>query len=201
MAYALINSVAVLIIACPCALGLATPMAILVATGRGAREGVVVRSAEALERLAAVDTVAFDKTGTLTLGRPHVTAVDLAPGATLTTGRLLALAAAPADGRLLVWSATQTPHAFKGNLAKLMDVDVSGTWVKGTDKKAYPNDTTAIQKIWTTYPEIGKYGKKYKTAVNELVSVAGKGDKALKSKIGALGKSCKGCHDEFREKD
>jgi cytochrome c556 len=87
------------------------------------------------------------------------------------------------------------------NLAKLMDIDVSGTWVKGTDKKAYPNDTTAISKIWTTYPEIGKYGKKYKTAVNELVSVAGKGEKALKSKIGALGKACKGCHDEFREKD
>lgn len=87
------------------------------------------------------------------------------------------------------------------NLVKLMDIDISGTWVKGTDNKAYPDETTALPEIWTTYPEIGKYGKKYKTAVNELASVAGKGEKALKSKIGALGKSCKGCHDEFREKD
>lgn len=87
------------------------------------------------------------------------------------------------------------------NLVKLMDIDISSSWVKGTDNKAYPDDTTALPEIWTTYPEIGNYGKKYATAVNELAAVAGKGEDALKSKIGALGKSCKGCHDEFREKD
>jgi Cu+-exporting ATPase len=67
---ALVNAVAVLIIACPCALGLATPMSIMVATGRGAQLGVLVRSAEALQRLAVADTLLVDKTGTLTIGKP-----------------------------------------------------------------------------------------------------------------------------------
>jgi Cu+-exporting ATPase len=80
LAYALVAAVAVLIIACPCALGLATPISIMVATGRGAQEGVLVRNAAALERLAAVDTVVVDKTGTLTLGKPSLTAVVPAQG-------------------------------------------------------------------------------------------------------------------------
>jgi P-type Cu+ transporter len=76
LAHALVSAVAVLIIACPCALGLATPMAIMVGTGRGASEGVLVRHAEALERLEKVDTLVVDKTGTLTEGRPEVAAID-----------------------------------------------------------------------------------------------------------------------------
>jgi Cu+-exporting ATPase len=74
-AHGLVNAVAVLIVACPCALGLATPMAIMVGTGRGAGAGVLVRNAEALERLAAVNTLLIDKTGTLTEGKPSVVAV------------------------------------------------------------------------------------------------------------------------------
>ncbi len=70
MAHALLNAVAVLIIACPCALGLATPMSIMVGTGRGAQAGVLVKNAEALETLEKVDTLVVDKTGTLTEGRP-----------------------------------------------------------------------------------------------------------------------------------
>ena len=75
LAYGLVNAVAVLIIACPCALGLATPMSIMVGTGRGALAGVLIRNAEALEILEKVDTLVVDKTGTLTEGRPRLRAV------------------------------------------------------------------------------------------------------------------------------
>lgn len=92
LAYAVTAAVSVLIIACPCALGLATPMSIMVATGRGAQVGVLVRDAEALERLAGVDTIIVDKTGTLTEGRPSVTDVSAYSGRDAT--RVLALAAA-----------------------------------------------------------------------------------------------------------
>ncbi len=80
LAYAVVAAVSVLIIACPCALGLATPISIMVATGRGAREGVLVRHAEALERLAAIDTIIVDKTGTLTEGKPVLTDVKALDG-------------------------------------------------------------------------------------------------------------------------
>ena len=74
-AYALVNAVAVLIIACPCALGLATPMSIMVGTGRGAQAGVLIKNAEALEVLEKVDTLVVDKTGTLTEGKPRLASV------------------------------------------------------------------------------------------------------------------------------
>ena len=80
MAYALINAVAVLIIACPCALGLATPMSIMVAAGKGATAGVLFKNAEAIEKLREVDTLVVDKTGTLTVGRPELVTVASEPG-------------------------------------------------------------------------------------------------------------------------
>jgi Cu+-exporting ATPase len=80
LAWAFVNAVAVLIIACPCALGLATPMSIMVGVGRGAREGVLIKNAETLESLEKVDTIVVDKTGTLTEGRPRLTDCVPAPG-------------------------------------------------------------------------------------------------------------------------
>ena len=90
-AHALVNAVAVLIVACPCALGLATPMAIMVGTGRGAGSGILIRSADALERFGKVDTLLIDKTGTLTEGKPSLAAVIVLPG--FAEGEMLRLAA------------------------------------------------------------------------------------------------------------
>ena len=109
-AYALVNAVAVLIIACPCALGLATPMSIMVGTGRGAQAGVLIKNAEALEVLEKVDTLVVDKTGTLTEGKPRLASVHPQPGwdvaevlrlaATLERGSEHPLAAAIVAGAL-----------------------------------------------------------------------------------------------------
>ena len=91
-----LNALAVLIIACPCALGLATPMAVAVASGRGARAGILVRDASAFERMDRVKTVVFDKTGTITVGQPSV--VDVAPAEGISRDQLLGLAGAAESG-------------------------------------------------------------------------------------------------------
>ena len=96
LAYALLNAVAVLIIACPCALGLATPMAVMVGTGRGAQAGVLFRNAEALEAFAGVQVLLLDKTGTLTEGKPKLVALEAAAG--FSESELLTLAAAVERG-------------------------------------------------------------------------------------------------------
>ena len=92
LAYALVNAIAVLIIACPCALGLATPMSIMVGTGKGAQNGVLIKNAEVLERMEKVDTIVVDKTGTLTEGKPKLTSIDVSSG--WQPNELLALVAA-----------------------------------------------------------------------------------------------------------
>src|SRR5262249_60925658 len=96
LGYALVNAVAVLIIACPCALGLATPMSIMVAAGKGAGAGVLFRNAEAIEMLGKVDLLIVDKTGTLTEGKARVVAVVPTPG--VAEGDLLRLAASVERG-------------------------------------------------------------------------------------------------------
>jgi Cu+-exporting ATPase len=93
LAHGLVAAVAVLIIACPCALGLATPMSIMVAVGRGAHAGVLIRNAEALETLAKVDTLVVDKTGTLTLGKPQLVQTWVAPSSGLNEAEMLRLSA------------------------------------------------------------------------------------------------------------
>ncbi|MGE5176303.1 MAG: heavy metal translocating P-type ATPase [Hyphomicrobiales bacterium] len=91
LAHAIVNAVAVLIIACPCALGLATPVSIMVATGKGAHVGVLFRNAEAIEVMRTVDTLVVDKTGTLTVGKPKV--VDVVPGGAISEDEILRVAA------------------------------------------------------------------------------------------------------------
>jgi Cu+-exporting ATPase len=115
MAYAIINAVAVLIIACPCALGLATPMSIMVGTGRGATVGVLIKNAEALEILEKVDTLVVDKTGTLTEGKPRLTRV--VPAAGVDERELLRLAASLERGSEHPLAAAIVAGAQERNLA------------------------------------------------------------------------------------
>ncbi len=132
LAYGLLAAVSVLIIACPCALGLATPMSIMVGVGRGAQAGVLIRHAEALERLEKVDTLVLDKTGTLTEGKPKVVAIKPTPGIDEET--LLRLAASLERGSEHPLAAAIVSAAAKRNLA-LAKVEgfesVSGKGVTG----------------------------------------------------------------------
>jgi Cu+-exporting ATPase len=121
MAHALVNAVAVLIIACPCALGLATPMSIMVASGRGATMGVLFRNAEAIEMLRKVDTVVVDKTGTLTEGKPKLMAVLALPGI--------------AESELLRFAATLE----RGSEHPLASAIVKGAEARGVNATATPS--------------------------------------------------------------
>jgi Cu+-exporting ATPase len=114
-AFALVAAVSVLIIACPCALGLATPMSIMVGVGRGAQSGVLIRNAEALERLQAVDTLVVDKTGTLTEGKPKLTAIETADG--FGEAQVLQLAASLERGSEHPLAAAIVAAATERNLA------------------------------------------------------------------------------------
>ena len=133
MAYAIINAVAVLIIACPCALGLATPMSIMVATGKGAHAGVLFRNAEAIEVLREIDTLVVDKTGTLTEGKPKLVTVQATPGFDETT--VLQLAASLERGSEHPLAAAIVSGAQERGVAlvKAESFDsVTGKGVKGT---------------------------------------------------------------------
>ena len=122
--YALINSVAVLIIACPCAMGLATPTAVMVATGRGAELGILIRNAEALETAYKVDTIVFDKTGTLTHGKPEVT--DLVSSSNFSERELLQYAASLEQG---------SEHSLAESIVRRSSTDTV-TLLTATDFKA-----------------------------------------------------------------
>jgi Cu+-exporting ATPase len=135
-AFALISAVSVLIIACPCALGLATPMSIMVGTGRSAQVGVLVKNAEALEKLEKVDTLVVDKTGTLTEGKPRLTSIETASGtandellllaASLERGSEHPLAAAIVNAALAADLELVEPTAFEAVTGKGVAGEVDG---------------------------------------------------------------------------
>jgi Cu+-exporting ATPase len=132
-AHALVNAVAVLIVACPCALGLATPMAIMVGTGRGARAGILIRNAEALEQFGKVDTLIIDKTGTLTEGRPTLSSVLPQPG--IDESELLRLVASleRASEHPLAAAIVKGAEAAKLSLIDTVDFNsITGKGVTGT---------------------------------------------------------------------
>ena len=136
LAHALLAAVSVLIIACPCALGLATPMAIMVGTGRGAQAGVLIKSAEALERFETVDTLVVDKTGTLTMGKPALTKVLASPGfeendvlalvASLERASEHPLAAAVGAGARARGRQLREPTGFQATIGKGVAGEVDG---------------------------------------------------------------------------
>jgi Cu+-exporting ATPase len=132
LAYALVAAVTVLIIACPCALGLATPISIMVATGRGAQAGVLVRNAAALERLAEVTTLVVDKTGTLTEGKPALTGVESAPGFASDEALRLAASLEAGSEHPLAAAILRAAEARGVKLDKIEGFDaVTGQGVKG----------------------------------------------------------------------
>jgi Cu+-exporting ATPase len=159
-AHAIVNAVAVLIIACPCALGLATPMAIMVGTGRGAHAGVLIKNAEALETLEKVDTIVFDKTGTLTEGKPKVVAYS--------NSDVVRLAAS-------VERASEHPLAAAivdlANQLHLRLSDASGfESVPGKGVKGFVEGRRVAAGNWALMTDLGVFGSGRKTAV--LVAAA-----------------------------
>jgi P-type Cu+ transporter len=134
LAYGLVAAVSVLIIACPCALGLATPMSIMVGVGRGAQAGLLVRSAEALERLERVTTLVVDKTGTLTEGRPRVVEISAQPGTDEAT--LLRFAAALEQGSEHPLAAAVTAEAKARRLPRAVAADFNAITGQGVTGRA-----------------------------------------------------------------
>ena len=92
----------------------------------------------------------------------------------------------------------ETARTYAANLNTMVNVDAGAMWPEGTDNKSYEGKTRALPELWTTWPEAGKKAEALSEAAAALAEVAGDGLDALRSKIGAVGKACKGCHDDFR---
>ena len=153
-------SVAVLIIACPCALGLATPMSIMMATGRGAQEGVLIKDAEALERFAKVDTLIVDKTGTLTEGKPQLT--DVVPVGDMDEGDFSCSPRAWNAARNIRWPkrSSQVPRSAASKADHVTGFEaVTGKGVKGNAATASRgtrqcgDDGRARHRYWRRLPK------------------------------------------------
>ncbi len=198
MAYAVVNAVAVLIIACPCALGLATPMSIMVGTGRGATTGVLIKSAEALEMFERVDTLVVDKTGTLTEGKPRVmTVAPVAPwkesevlhlAASLERGSEHPLAAAIVTGTLtrnIALSAFADFHAYTG---KGVVGTVDGHQVALGNRKLCDDFNIDVSELASQAEALRRDGQTvmFVTRDNTLVGLVGVADPIKESSFEAM---------------
>jgi len=153
-AHAIVNAVAVLIIACPCALGLATPMAIMVGTGRGAHAGVLIKNAEALETLEKVDTLVLDKTGTITEGKPRLTSVSprgamkeeelLRIAASLERGSEHPLAAAIVEGAIERGLKFAEVQEFRAHAGRGISAVIDGQFVSVGNEALMAEENTAV---------------------------------------------------------
>jgi Cu+-exporting ATPase len=168
-AYALINAVAVLIVACPCALGLATPMSVMVGVGRGASAGVLIRNAEALQSLEKVDTLVIDKTGTLTEGRPRLVTVNALAGET--EDNLLRAAASverasehPLAVALVEGAAARgiplvAPEGFVSVTGKGVKGTVAGQWVTLGNALLMRDDQVDVSSALAAADALGQQGQ------------------------------------------
>ena len=178
LAHALVSAVAVLIIACPCALGLATPMAIMVGVGRGATLGVLIKNAEALETLAKVNTLAVDKTGTLTEGRPRVVGVE--PAAGVSEEELLRMLASVEQGSEHPLAAAILLAAKKRNITPAAATEFQShtgrgvTATVGNDRIAFGNEGM-MQQLGVDISSAQERAADFRANAETVVFVARKG--------------------------
>lgn len=197
--HALTCGISVLVISCPCALGLATPVAIMVGTGRGAREGIIIKSAEALENLGKIDTVVFDKTGTVTEGKPAVT--DIIALADISAEEILRIAAtleSPSEhllGKAICQHAeeqqveTKEPEDFKYVFGKGIEALVDGKKYYAGNKKHIEE---AVRELPTSVNSVlEEMQKKGKTTIiladeEKLLGIIGLADEIKKTSVEAI---------------
>ncbi|MEX0707984.1 MAG: copper-translocating P-type ATPase [Woeseia sp.] len=175
LAYALVNAVAVLIIACPCALGLATPMSIMVGTGKGAQHGILVKNAEALETMEKVDTIIVDKTGTLTEGKPKLVTVE--PAGDYSEEQLLALAAAveTASEHPLAEAIVAGAKDRSVNFGKASDFDSvtgEGAMASVDGKKVAIGNSRLMQRVGAANDALAKTAEKHRKDGQTVMFVA-----------------------------
>ncbi|HLC88364.1 MAG TPA: heavy metal translocating P-type ATPase [Patescibacteria group bacterium] len=181
--YALLNSIAVLIIACPCAMGLATPTAIMVGTGKGAEKGILIKDAQSLEIAHKINTVIFDKTGTLTIGKPEVTEIVTSDKGQATKDKLLQLAASLEKGSEHSLAEAILKKAEQDNL-KPEKVDsfkaIAGFGIEGkiSGKRYIFGNTKLMEKDGISLTQISKKIEELETQGNTVMVLAD-GKKAL----------------------
>ncbi len=175
MAYAVINSVAVLIIACPCALGLATPMSIMVGTGRGAQAGVLIKNAEALEAFEKVDTIVVDKTGTLTEGKPKL--VSIVPMLNITEEELLKVAGGLEQGSehplaTAILAGIQERDIEMGKVQDFASVTGKGVRGKVGDVEVAIGNLALMKEIGASVVDVAKQAEDMRTEGHTAMFVA-----------------------------